>query len=202
MREGASVGLVILGGGAATRCPGKLERPIGDLPMLVRTCRNLGGRYPTYICLSADSDSAARLRLNAEILVDREPLRGPLRALVDAFGAVREPRAFVVAGDMPLVQAGALSELIEHWESGDQAVVALDEDGRLQPLLAIYDRAAFLRAATSHDAERDGVKDVLSSLRWRGIALPDPATLANVNTEEQYRAALREFAGAAIPRSA
>ena len=186
--DDAGAAVIILAGGKATRFPGKLERPIGDVPMLAHIYRSVQGLCPTYICLSADSDLAHKLQLDAEILVDREPLRGPLPTLLDAFEVVRELRAFVVAADMPFVQANTLREIAEHWKSDDEAVVALDEEGRPQPLLALYDRKAFVRAAASLDSERDGVKDTLRHLRWRGITLRESSALANINTEDQYRA--------------
>jgi len=186
----ADTALIILAGGKATRFPGKLERPIGDVPMLVRTHRNVQRLYPTYICLSSDSDPAAKLQFDAEILFDRKPFGGPLAALVDAFEAVSESRAFVVAADMPFVQADTVREIAQHWKSGDEAVVALDEMGKPQPLLALYDRAAFVRAAASLLLVSNGVKDVLPHLRWRGIELREPSVMANINTEDQYRAVI------------
>ena len=184
----ANTALIILAGGKATRFPGKLQRPIGDIPMLVRTYCNVKGRYRTYIGLSSDSDPAATLQFDAEILFDRTPFGGPLAALVHAFENVREPRVFVVAGDMPFVQAETLSEILKHWKSGDEAVVALERTDKPQPLLALYDRAAFVRAAASLPLVSNGVKDVLPHLRWRGVALREPSVMTNINTEDQYRA--------------
>jgi molybdopterin-guanine dinucleotide biosynthesis protein A len=195
--DDAGIAVVILAGGQATRFPGKLERPIGDVPLLVRTYRNLREAFPVYIAVNHAPDPSIGALLDAQIVFDRTPQRGPLAALLTALERVRESRAFVVAGDMPFVHSRTLSAMLESWQANDEAVIALDEVGDPQPLLAIYDRIAFIRTAAEVNMERDGVKDVLVRLRWRGVTLKDRSATFNINTEQQYYAALDRFTGAA-----
>ena len=179
--------LVILAGGAATRLPSKLEQRIGGAPMLVHVYRNLCGFTATYISISRDLNPAISAQIHAEVIVDRTPLRGPLSALVTAFNAINAERIFVVAADMPLVTRSSLEQLAAHWQQDDEAIAARDAGGATQPLLAVYDRQAFLRVAEPLN-QRSGVKDVLPRLRWRAISLADPLTTLNVNTQTEYLA--------------
>ncbi len=150
-------------------------------------------RLPTYISLSHELSAPLKEQIDAEFIYDRAPQRGPLQALLTAFGVVREPRAFVVAADMPFVQPATLSEIGGQWQHGDEAVVTIDRN-RLQPLLALYDVHAFTRAAQSIEVENSGVKDVLARLRARRVVLREAMAMLNINTEEEYRRATKMVA--------
>ena len=65
---------------------------------------------------------------------------GPLAGIVAGLAAARHPLVAVVGVDMPFVSASVLQELAGSWE-GEPAVVARI-GGRLEPLHAIYARAA------------------------------------------------------------
>ena len=185
----ADAALLILAGGAATRCPGKLERSIGDVPMHVRTYCNLRGFSPTYIAVGRDLGEKIKGQIDAKLIFDRKPFSGPLCAIVDAFSLMEENRVFVVAADLPFATRSTLREIAAAWHSGDEGIVALDETDAPQPLLAQYDRRAFLDAAGQLHRATDGVKDVLTELRWRGVRLQASSATLNVNTEAEYAAA-------------
>ena len=168
-------GVCILGGGQASRLPGKLEADFEGTPLIVRAFENVGTRYPVYISARSTFRPDIDARLRAPMIVDRWSERGPLSGLISVFFEVAHERMFVVAGDAPFADAHTLQTLSNAWQPGDEAVVA-------EPLLALYDRAAFLEAAWpvfTHG--RAGVKDVVAKLRTRTIALPMIAR-TNINT--------------------
>lgn len=200
MDEGNDIAILIVAGGKATRCPGKLERPFGRHPMIVQSYRNLCGRHPLYISIHRPFSGAVAAQLNALMVVDRRPDRGPLCGLVSTMARMTARRAFVVAGDMPLVDLGVLDDLRKPWRPNDQALTAVDPLGIPQPLLALYDRNAFLRAFGSLGGHDGGaVSDVLGRLRWRGVTLRQPERMLNVNTEDDYRAALKRLSKEHVP---
>ena len=54
--------ILIVAGGNASRCPNKLERRIGSLPLIVHVYRNLCGAYPVYISQTREFPPAVAAR--------------------------------------------------------------------------------------------------------------------------------------------
>lgn len=73
------------------------------------------------------------------VVEDEIPGVGPLGGLYTGLGAVRNPRAFCVACDMPLITRKLIRQLLRtHTEA---AAVVFRIGGKLQPLCAIYAKA-------------------------------------------------------------
>lgn len=183
----ADVCVVLLAGGAARRLPRKLERRIAGVPLLLQVRRNVDGPWPVYVCTAGRLPAALVARLDCLVLRDRTPGAGPLCALADACAALTQPRVFAVAGDMPHVGAAVLHLLIGAFHEGDEAVVP-EHDGVIEPLVALYDRAALLREASVllREGER-AMHCAVERLRTRRIRC-DGAVFVNVNTPEDLRA--------------
>lgn len=80
-------------------------------------------------------------RLNLPVVADRQPGIGPLEAIRTALANARQPRVVLAGCDLPFVTTQLFAYLLA--VSGDaQAVVPLDEDGRLEPLCAVYSATA------------------------------------------------------------
>jgi molybdenum cofactor guanylyltransferase len=183
--------VVILAGGEASRLPGKLEIDAGGMPLIARVYGNVRAAGPVYVSASRSFSPDIDMLLNCPVIIDRWPRRGPLAGLYSAFECVREPYAFVAAGDAPFVTAGVLAELARHWHPGVQAVVPVNEQGRLEPLCALYERAAFLEAATPIlRSGSGGVASLVERLHAERVRLKDERVFANVNTAADRRAFL------------
>ncbi len=181
----ADAAIVILAGGKASRLPGKLEREIGGEPLLVRVFERLGGRWPIAIAARGGFSPELDERLACPVVIDRWPDAGPLGALVSAAGALRARRIFAVAGDLPLIERTALERLDAAWTPQDEAVL-YRHDGRLEPLAALYDRAALLREGFALLREGTGAMHALiERLRSRTIS-GDDRWFLNVNTPEDF----------------
>ncbi len=190
MNAGRAV--VILAGGRASRLPGKLELDAGGVPLILRVYQNLAGAGPVYISASRSFPREIDMALDCPVIIDRWPHRGPLAGLYCAFEYVTQPRVFVVAGDAPFVTQAVAAQLEAHWEAGTQAVVPVNAAGRLEPLCALYDRVAFLQAASGILAHGSGgVAAVVERLRARRVRLSDERVFANVNTPADRRAFLQ-----------
>ena len=186
-----SIAVVILGGGQATRFPGKLESDAGGVPLLLRVYRNVRSAGPVYVSANEPFSEAIGCELDCPIVADTRPGQGPLGGLVSTFEKVSQTRCFAVAGDAPLLDGAALGELLAAWESGLEAVVA-ERDGRLEPLCGLYDRAAFLREGKRELETGSGaVAAVVERLRHRRVRLSDERLLANVNTSADRDALFR-----------
>ncbi len=190
-------GVAILGGGAATRFPGKLEAVLGDVPLIVRVYRNLGTNRTTYISCKATFAPEVDALLPVPMVVDRFPGRGPLGGLLATLHEMPTPFVFAVAGDAPNVDEALLQRVLAARRAGDEAVVPIHHGTEIEPLAALYERAAFLRAGAI--VMRDGdasLRAVIAALRTRYVAIDDATAavcFANVNTPADFARLTREY---------
>lgn len=180
--------IVLLAGGAASRLPGKLEREVdGKLLMLhaFDNLRNVG--LPMYVAAATPFSSAIVSALDATLIYDAQPLRGPLWALLDASACIAADRIFAVAADMPHVDVAVLRRLAAAWRPGDEAVVP-QHPGGIEPLAALYGGNALRHAAQSFSADCRAMRDLLAALRVRYTTM-DARYFTNVNTLEDLQRA-------------
>jgi len=121
------------------------------------------------------------------------PVAG-ITAGLDRLGQLGIEICVVVGGDMPFA-APALVTLVEALNSrpGLDAVLAMDPDGRRQPLLAAY-RCGALRAALPCEPAGARLMHVVDALVTGTVACPAPVTL-DVDTPESLERA-RHIVGA------
>jgi molybdopterin-guanine dinucleotide biosynthesis protein A len=185
------IGVLILGGGEASRLPGKLELAAGELPMLARVYRNVA-RSETWIAGKGSFPQALDALVTAPFAIDRWSLRGPLAGLLTTMARMRARWVFALAGDAPLVEAHFIDELAAYREPGDEAIVPVHErEGKtqLEPLAALYDRLAFLREGFPVLRSGGGaLRKVLDRMRTRLVPIDDPRIFTNVNTPADYTA--------------
>jgi len=181
---------LILGGGEATRLPGKLELAAGELPMLARVYRNVGAGRETWLAGKGTYSPALDALLPVPIAIDRWSLRGPLAGLVTTMAQMRARWVFAVAGDAPFVEAPFIEALAAERRPGDEALVPVHErDGKrqLEPLAALYDRLAFLREGLPVlRSGRGALRLVLDRMKTRFVEVADARIFTNVNTPEDY----------------
>lgn len=181
------IGVVILAGGEALRLPGKLQLDTGGVPLVVRVYRNVRAIGPVYVSANGGFPPEIDAALVCPIIVDRWPRKGPLGGLYSVLDQVREPRVFVVSGDAPFVDASVAQELSAAWEPGLHAVVPVNRHGHLEPLCALYERAALLDAARSGLATGSGgVAAAVEHLSYKRVRLSNERVFTNVNTPLDY----------------
>jgi molybdopterin-guanine dinucleotide biosynthesis protein A len=186
--DNGALGVIILAGGRASRLPGKLTLDAGGMPLVVRVFRNVRAIGPVYVSAAGSFGAAIDAALECRTVRDTIPGRGPLGGLLSVLPHVSEPYVFVVAGDAPFVNAEVAGELVHAWEDGLQAVVPVNELGLLEPLCALYERAALLDVAECVLAEGSGsVAAAVERLRARRVRLSNERVLANVNTPADQR---------------
>lgn len=139
-------------------------------------------------------------RAGAEILFDRNPGLGPLGGIETALEACAgEESALVLACDMPFLTTDLLAHLrAEHERERDQILVPLDADNRLQPLSAIYPASCLDLVRKQLSSGRRRVDLLYSLAPTRLLPFAGISHLAgserffiNLNTDQDYRAALR-----------
>lgn len=198
MKESAdpSVGVCILAGGESVRLPGKIGLPIDGTPMLLRLIAAFSDGREVVVSTHDPLPRELATSVRVPVVADVGGLeRGPLLGMRTTLVRMRSPWVLVIAGDSPFAGLGLASALLAARESKDEAVVPVRTIAGmpiLEPLHALYDRAAFIRAAHAADAAGErAVKTVLGRLRMRRVSLADERALLSVNTPEEYRSALR-----------
>ncbi|HEV3092573.1 MAG TPA: molybdenum cofactor guanylyltransferase [Candidatus Cybelea sp.] len=166
MREAVA----LLAGGAQRRFPGKLERELRGKPLMLHAFETVrASGYPVYVCGKATFAPELDAALDAPLIVDRFPGEGPLSALLGACELIPAERIFAIAADMPRLPADHLERLAAEMQPGDEAVVPQHEGG-IEPLAALYDRAALLRVGQElHRSGRSSMRDAIARLATRFV---------------------------------
>ncbi|MBV8082314.1 MAG: molybdenum cofactor guanylyltransferase [Candidatus Eremiobacteraeota bacterium] len=194
MSDGDRVTVVLLAGGPATRLPGKLGLDVEGEPMLVRSLRRLTALgWPCVVSVRAPLEPpVAAVFEGSTVAYDRLADGGPLGGLHSALAHVRTPLFFAAAADVPNLSAQFAARLLAMYDAvtpKPDAVLPTWRDRRVEPLAALYDRAAFERGAAR--ALQSGLRKVTAALEGADvvpylIGQEDEALLANVNTQADY----------------
>jgi molybdopterin-guanine dinucleotide biosynthesis protein A len=180
----AETAVILLAGGEAVRFPEKLEHRIDGKAMLEQAYdRVRGAGWPVYVAGKGSFSRELDAHLQAPLFIDRKRGRGPLHAFLGVCANVRERRLFAVGGDQPHIDLDVMHRLAAAWEHGDEAVVPT-HDGRIEPLGALYDRAAALSAGFElRNAGSPGMRDLIGRLAARFLPC-DARCFRSVNRPE------------------
>ncbi|HET6276174.1 MAG TPA: molybdenum cofactor guanylyltransferase [Candidatus Cybelea sp.] len=175
-----STAILVLAGGRARRFPGKLEHAIDGEAMLLRCYRRVRETgWPVYVAANGSFPHEIDSKIDAPMLIDRRPGRGPLGAFLDACLTIGAARLFAVAADQPRIDAAVLHAIAASWETGDEAVVP-QHAGGIEPLAALYGRKAALREGFGLAKGKDAMRDLIGRVASRFVQ-SDPQWFHNVN---------------------
>ena len=195
-----TVGGIVLCGGRSTRMGvPKATLPFGPETMLQRVVRLLSTVVDPIVVVAARDQQLPELPSGVINTVDEREQRGPLEGLRAGLKAL--PRsvdaAYVTSCDVPLLVPGFVTRIIELLADHDIAVMEID--GFPHPLSAIYRRSMLPQVESL--LVRDKLRPVFlfDALRTRRVRPeemvsvdPNLRTLRNLNTREDYLAALSE----------
>src|SRR6266508_3772239 len=153
---GGGVAAAVLAGGASRR----MGRDKATLP--------IGG----VVLVAPAGHPAAALARRLGVGLVTDPGDGPLAALAAGLAALSAPHVLVLATDHPALHAGLLAHLVA--ERGAGQALACRRGGRLEPLVAVYEREPALAAARSRLAAARGrsLRGLLADLRTRVLEEP------------------------------
>ncbi len=198
---------VVLCGGMSRRMGrDKAWLPFGNETLLQRTVRLLGDAT-SHIIVVAGPDQALPA-LPGEVIVVRDPVPalGPLQGISVGLAAAEAhaDRAYVSPTDAPFVSTAFVGRMRELAAGHDIAM--LRDGGHLHPLSAVYatrlhHQAKALLAADKRRptglldeaSARIVTRDDLLADSTLASADPDLAALSNLNTPEDYEAALAQW---------
>lgn len=187
----ASIAVLVLAGGRASRFPGKLEALVNGEPLVLRAFRAARATgWPVYVSAQGPFPAEIDRRLDCPVLIDRQPWGGPLRGLYSACETIAQERVFVLAADLPRVDAPLLERIAAAWLPADEAVVPR-HDGLLEPLAALYARSAILqRSFTLFGEPRASMHDLIERIGARFLDV-EAEYFVNVNTPADLAALSR-----------
>ena len=197
-------GLILCGGDSRRMGKSKAWLPFGDEPLLSRVVRQLSEAIAPIVVVGAADVPLPPLPAGVEYLCDRRPDRGLFEGLCVGLSALacHAPAAFVVGCDYPFVASVFIERLVTLSARHDAAVVRVD--GRLHPLAAVYRTSLVANIDELLGSGRSALLDLITQSNVRLVEpteladLPSPlASLQNVNTPEEYAAALAQAGFAA-----
>jgi len=188
-RFSAVSALVLTGGGSRRMERDKTALPLPDGTLLDVILEQLQAWFDDIvICTSR------RLRHRANGIrtaLDMAPDQGPLMGILSGLNAARHPRAFVVAGDMPVIHRPLVTRLLDVTTA--DIVVPRRPDGVAEPLFAAYSRRVRPAIAALLAAGERSILSLYPRCDTRYIPVPDMNWCWNINTLADYQAYLRHL---------
>lgn len=174
---------LLLGGTSRRMGCDKAHLVLDGVALATRTARLLAACFEDVLLVGGAPPADAPGRRVA----DPEGPPCALRGLVGALAEARSARVLVVATDLPRLAPELLLALVA-WPEADVVLPAVE--GRLEPLCALWDRAAALPVARAQlAAGRLALHDLVAALRAERLAGddlravdPEGVLLANANT--------------------
>lgn len=193
------VGGVIVCGGKSTRMGRpKLALPFGDEVMLQRVVRILRQVVSPIVVVAAHEQELPPLPDEILVVRDEYPDLGPLAGIATGLGALRghAEAAYVTSCDVPLLKPEFIRRLIEQLET--HAAIVPCDDEHAHVLAAVYrvELESLARQLLTEQRRRPlFLIEHSNALRIPTAQLrtvdPQLDSLRNVNTPEDYEAALR-----------
>ena len=194
------VGGVVLCGGRSSRMGRpKAWLPFGDETLLQRVVRVLGNVVQPIVVVAAADQELPPLPPTMRVARDEHDYAGPLAGMGIGLAALAADAdaAYVTACDVPLLRPEFVRTVISALGEFDAAVPR--EGEFYHPLAGVYRTSLAPRIAELIGAGRMRPLYLIESVRSRAIDVDElracDATLAslrNLNTAEEYQAALRE----------
>jgi molybdopterin-guanine dinucleotide biosynthesis protein A len=198
-------GAIILCGGKSSRMGrDKATLPFGQELMLQRVARLVGEAVPvaSIVVVAAAEQDVSKISGDIQIVRDSHPYLGPLAAMAIGFRALANQSldaVFLTGCDAPLLEPTFASQLFALLGAYD-AVVPIDQ-GRFYPLAAAYRPTVLPHIERMVAAKQLRASDLFGEINALHVPIeelrcvdPRLASLWNVNSEEDYVAAL-EAAG-------
>ena len=193
-----TAGGIVLCGGRSTRMGvPKATLPFGPETMLQRVVRLLGTVVAPIVAVAAREQVLPELPDDIIVARDEREQRGPLEGLRAGLRALPDSVeiAYVTSCDVPLLVPGFVARMIELL--GDHDIAVMEIDGFAHPLSAVYRRDTLPHVESL--LARDKLRPVFlfDAVRTRRVQTaemtavdPQLYTLRNLNTPEDYQAAL------------
>jgi len=195
-----TAGGIVLCGGKSTRMGvPKATLPFGPETMLQRVVRLLGTVVSPIVVVAAREQSLPELPDDVKITWDEREQRGPLEGLRAGLKALPNSVevAYITSCDVPLLEPAFVTRMVELL--GDHDIAVMEIDGFPHPLSAVYRRDTLPHVQDLLENDKLRPVFLFDAVRTRRVRPeemlsvdPQLRTLRNLNTREDYLAALSE----------
>ncbi len=174
--------------------------PVAGVPLLSRVVRAARQVADDIVVVTKRSDMADVQKLigaDSHVVGDKQATQSPLMGFISGADALSAQYTALLACDLPFLSPEVLDLLFEASFEVD-AVIPRWPDGRIEPMVAVYDRErAFGAATTALEAGEFANTDMIRRLRRiryvnvEGLRSVDPdlASFLNVNSPKDLAAA-------------
>jgi molybdopterin-guanine dinucleotide biosynthesis protein A len=192
-------GIVLCGGRSTRMGVSKATLPFGPETMLQRVVRLLGTVVSPVVVVAAREQALPELPGDITVAYDQREQRGPLEGLRAGLTALPSSVdiAYVTSCDVPLLVPGFVERMVELL--GDHDIAVMEIDGFPHPLSAVYRRDTLPHIESLLEKDRLRPVFLFGAVRTRRVVAeemisvdPELRTLRNLNTREDYLAALSE----------
>lgn len=177
----------------------KATLPFGPETMLQRVVRLLGTVVSPIVVVAAREQSLPQLPNDVAVTRDEREQRGPLEGLRAGLKALPNSvdAAYITSCDVPLLEPAFVTRMLELL--GDHDIAVMEIDGFPHPLSAVYRRDTLPHVEALLEKDRLRPVFLFDAVRTRRVRPeemlsvdPQLRTLRNLNTREDYLAALSE----------
>ncbi len=197
----STAGVILCGGQSSRMGRPKAWLPVGNELMLPRVVRLLSEVVSPLVVVAAPNQDVPPLPEGIEIVRDPERGRGPLQGLAAGLEALRHlaQAAYLSSCDVPFLQPAFVRRMMEL--RGEHAICVPRVGGYFHPLAAVYQVEVANVAAKLLEQGQLRPAFLFEQVPTRIVEPPELAdidptfqTLRNLNTPEDYEAALRNLA--------
>jgi molybdopterin-guanine dinucleotide biosynthesis protein A len=169
--------------------------PFQGEPMLVRVLKVLAQAVPTLVVVAAPGQDLPPLPVGVELVRDPEEGHGPLEGIAAGLASLegKADAAYVSSCDVPFLDAAFVRWMFALL--GDQEIAVPDVGGYRHPLAGVYRLSVLSAVREMLAAKQMRLGLLFDHVPTRFVTeaeLPGLAPLRNLNTPEEYEAALRD----------
>jgi len=186
------VAIILSGGNNGRMLRNKAFLQIGQKTIIERETEVLSTLFSRIIVVTNARESHKHLRVN--LVSDLVPGKGPLGGIYSGLTASKDEYNFVVSCDLPFLNAGLISYMIEVTSGQDIVIPKLN--GFVEPLHAVYSKHCLIPIKRQLDRNELKIQSFFGEVKVRYIRKNeiknyDPQGIAffNVNTEDDLKKA-------------
>jgi len=186
------VAIILSGGNNGRMLRDKAFLQIGQKTIIERETEVLSTLFSRIIVVTNARESHKHLRVN--LVSDLVPDKGPLGGIYSGLTASKDEYNFVVSCDLPFLNAGLISYLIEVTSGQDIVIPKLN--GFVEPLHAVYSKHCLIPIKRQLDRNELKIQSFFGEVKVRYIRKNeiknyDPQGIAffNVNTDGDLKKA-------------
>jgi len=167
----------------------KLSLRVDGVTLLERAAGVLREVFDDVLVVTNEAERAAGLA-GVRVMADIVPGIGPLGGIHAALAAAGGDGVFVVAADMPRLDAGVIGRQVARWPTVEADALVPRVDGRAEPLHAVYSNRCLPAIERQMALGEYGVRAIFEHIRvaWWTPDAADAACFANVNTPAEWSA--------------